>query len=158
MKAKMRIEFKRAPIFTVTCIALLGLLGFLGYRFIIGGDYLLTSLVALMSAVIPLFLISRFFHGIRISERRVLIISQDSFKSFKTDKISSLTVTFDGDAVKAEACEGDGHRYSFIWFDCASDELFEEVKSSFATFDFVKVEKAPLPSPAEIVEEDRTKE
>jgi hypothetical protein len=142
MKAKMKIEFKRAPIFIITCIALLGLLGFLGYRFIIGNDYLLTVLVAFMCAVIPLFLVSRFFYGIRINDSHVLIISQDSFKRFKTDSVSSLNITFNADAVKADVLLTDGSAYTFMWFDCVSDEFFDEVKLSFSEIHFVRVEKA----------------
>lgn len=146
MKAKLKIKFKRAPIFIITCIALLGLLGFLGYRYVTRGDYLMTALVAIMSAVIPLFLISRFFHGIRINEKRVLIISQDSVKRLPREDISSITVTFDSDLIRAEACLVNGNKYQFVWQDSASDVPFDEVTQAFSSFEFITVERSEPPT------------
>ena len=145
MKAKMRIKFKRAPVFIITCLALLGLLGFLGYRFAAGGDYLLTVLMAFMCAIIPLFLISRFFHGIRVNNSSILILSQDLFKRFKTESVSDLTITFDTDLIKADVLLNGTDAYTFVWFDCVSDAFFEEVSKSFSEINFVNVKKSATP-------------
>ena len=116
MKIKMTVKYKGTGLFITVATILLALFTVMTVLFVIkDGNYLCAILCLIPITAVVAAIYFRFNYGIRINEKRIVIVEQSHVKVFSYENVRSMTVSFTDKNIRASVQTSDKKEYIFVW-------------------------------------------